>query len=187
MGIKKNINLGDKKKFVAYKTNGVTNCLELCKTILKKYGLTSYGSSSNVFKLMYEKCSKLVPYGDNIQNNYHNAIDSIDRHLENNRPIIVGVNHTLNNTYNEGATDHFVVIYGRGYDNNSKCYYYNYYEVGKTKIEDGYNDELNRLIFKDNNIPEFYDEKSQRSDNARFDVTQVRPNDDNLEGTVPQN
>ena len=53
--MKKNINLGSKDKFVGWKTNGVTNCLDLCKTILKKYKLTEFGSSSNVFKLMYEQ------------------------------------------------------------------------------------------------------------------------------------
>lgn len=183
--MKKNINLGDDKKFVAYKTNGVTNCLDLCKMILKNYGLTSYGSSNNIFKLMYEKNGKLVHYGDNIKENYQNAIECIDHHLESGRPIIVGVNHTLGNTYNEGATDHFVVIYGRGYDKKTKSYYYNYYEVGKSDIKDGYNDVENRFIFQDGN--KLYDPKSERKDEGRYDVTQVRPNDGNINGTIPQN
>lgn len=185
--IKENINLGDNKKFVPYKSNGVTNCLELCKAILKNYGMTSYGSSNNVFKLMHEKNGKLIPYGDDVKNNYHNAIECIDRHLEHKRPIIVGVNHTLNNKYNEGATDHFVVIYGRGYDNDNECYYYNYYEVGKTDINSGCNDELNRFIFVDGDVPQLYDKKSQRTNGDRFDVTQVRPNDGILDGTISQN
>ena len=179
------INLGDKNKFVGYKTNGITNCLDLCKLILKNYGLTSYGSSSHVFKLMYEKNGKLVHYGNNIHENYQKAIDCIDRHLESGRPIIVGINHTIGNEYNEGATDHFVVIYGNGYDEDIDCYYYNYYEVGKSDINKGYDDILNRLIFKDGIY--FYNPKSSRRDGVRFDVTQVRPNDGNINGTIPQN
>ena len=172
----KKINLGNKSKFVGYKTNGITNCLELCKKILNNYGLTSYGSSSNVFCLMHEVNGRLEYYGDNVQNNYKNAIDCIDRHLENNRPIIVGVNHTINKGINDGTTDHFVVIYGRDYDEIEKCNYYNYYEVGKSNIEAGYDDSLNRFYYKDGDKPEFYDPESKRGDKARFDVIQVRPN-----------
>lgn len=185
MSVKKNINLGDSEKFVAYNTNGVTNCLDLCKMILKNYGITSYGSSSNIFKLMCEKNGKLIHYGNDVKDNYKNAINCIDRHLEAGRPIIVGVNHTLNNKINEGTTDHFVVIYGRGYDKKLDCYYYNYYEVGKNDIKNGYNNEENRFLFQDDKY--FFDEKSERNDKARFDVTQVRPNDGDITGTISQN
>jgi hypothetical protein len=174
--MKRNINLGDKRKFVGYKTNGITNCLDLCKKIMNNYGLTSYGTSSNIYRLMYEVNGKLEYYGDNIRENYKNAIECIDRHLENNRPIIVGVNHTINRGINEGTTDHFVVIYGRGYDEIEKCYFYNYYEVGKSGIEAGYDDIQNRFYYKDGDKPLFYDSESKRGDKSRFDVVQVRPN-----------
>lgn len=177
------INLGDKSKAVTYKTNGISNCLELCKLILKKYGITSFGSSNNVFKLLYESNGKLLHYGSNIKENYTNAIECIDRHLKNNRPIIVGVNHTFGNTYNEGTTDHFVVIYGKGYDEKLKMYYYTYYEVGKTDLDNVYNDELNRFYYDDKTY-NLYDIASSRSDKKRFDVIQVRPNDGILNGTV---
>ena len=41
-----------------------------------------------------EENNKLVYYGDNPTANYK-GYECIDRHLENNRPIIVGVNHTI--------------------------------------------------------------------------------------------
>jgi hypothetical protein len=170
------IDLGNKNKVVTYGENGVKNCLELCKTILKKYGLKNFGSSNNALRLMQEMDGKLVYFSDEPQKSYKNAIDCIDEHLNNNLPIIVGVNHTIGNTYNEGTTDHFVVIYGKGYDSNEKCVFYTYYEVGKTKPEDVYNDKENRLFYIDNKKPLFYDFKSQRMDGKRFDVTQVRPN-----------
>lgn len=175
--MKDNINLGDKSKFVPYGANGVKNCLDLCKMILKKYGLSNFGSSSGAIRLLCEENSKLVYYGDNPTANYQRAIECIDRHLENDRPIIVGVNHTIGRNINDGATDHFVVIYGREYIDKYHIAYF-YYEVGKSNVMYGYNDEDNRFIYdiSNPNRPKFYDEVSNRNDGARFDVTQVRPN-----------
>ena len=175
--MKDNINLGEKSKFVSFGTNGIKNCLDLCKMILKNYGLSNFGSSSNCIKLMCEKNNKLVYLGDNPKENYKQAIDCIDRHLEKGRPIIVGVNHTIGRGINEGTTDHFVVIYGREYIDGRYVYFY--YEVGKSNVLYGYNDDENRFIYdtSDPNFPQFYDDVSNRSDGARFDVIQVRPND----------
>ena len=175
--MKENINLGEDSKFVSYGTNGVKNCLDLCKMILKKYGLSNFGSSDNIFRLMYEKNGKLDYYGSNPKENYKQAIDCIDRHLEKGRPIIVGVNHTIDRGINEGTTDHFVVIYGREYIDERYVYFY--YEVGKSNVMYGYNDDENRFIYDISNPddPQFYDDKSSRSDCARFDVIQIRPND----------
>ena len=171
------IDLGDKSKVVTYKTNGVTNCLDLCKMILNNYGLNNYGNSINIYRLMHEVDDGLEYYGNNPRKNYKDAIECIDRHLINGRPIIIGVNHTIGKGINEGTTDHFVVIYGKGYDSNFDCDYYTYYEVGKSDISASYDDENNRLLYIDEEQPAFYDFKSNRGDGKRFDVTQVRPND----------
>lgn len=40
----------DKSRFVGWREGA--NCLSLCKETLKKYGLSNYGSSLNVFKLV---------------------------------------------------------------------------------------------------------------------------------------
>lgn len=170
------IDLDDKNKVVTFKTNGVTNCIELCKMILKKYGLTNFGSSSNVFKLMHEIDGELKHYGEDVKNNYKKAIECIDRHLENKRPIIVGVNHTIGKGINEGTTDHFVVIYGKGIDEITNKPFYTYYEVGKSDINASYDNEKNRFIYDEDNSL-FYDLESNRGDKKRFDVVQVRPND----------
>ena len=172
------VNLGDKSKVVTYGSNGLTNCLDLCKCILKKYGLTNFGSPNNIFRLIYEDNGTIKYYGSNPQDNYRKAIECIDNHLDNGRPIIVGVNHTLGKTINEGATDHFVVIYGKGYEDGN--YFYTYYEVGKSSIDASYNDKDNRFIYVDDENPLFYDIKSNRKDGKRFDVTQVRPNNNDL-------
>ena len=172
-----NINLGDKSKFVGWKTNGVTNCLELCKMILRKYGLTNFGNSSNIYRLMYENNGKLEyykPNGVSIRDNYRSATRCIDKHLEAGRPIIVGVNHTIGRGINEGTTDHFVVIYGRE-ELSKYCIHYLYYEVGKGDPVNGISNE-NRFVYIDSDTPEFFDVNSQLKGGARFDVIQVRPN-----------
>ena len=185
---KPDINLGDKTKFAGYGMNGKTDCLVLCKIICNNYNIFNCGSSANVFKLMHEVNGVLQHYGSNVTQNYKNAIDCIDRHLEAGRPIIVGVNHTPNykGGINDGTTDHFVVIYGRGHDPETGRYYYNYYEVGKGNIMYGYNDSANRFIYDPSDPPYFYDQESNRRDQTRYDVIQVRPNDGNTNGTIPQ-
>lgn len=182
---KPDINLGDKTKFAGYGMNGEKNCLSLCKMIFRNYNISNYGSSANVFKLMHEVNGVLQHYGSNVAQNYKNAIDCIDRHLEAGRPIIVGVNYKINKGINEKTTDHFVVIYGRGYDSDTGYYYYNYYEVGR-RIEYGYNDLSNRFIYEPSDPPYFYDTISNRNNHERYDVVQVRPNDGDTSGTIPQ-
>lgn len=180
------IDLGDENKFVPYGTNNEKNCLDLCKSIMKKYGLKEFGSPNNVFKLMYENNGELKYYGNNIRENYKLATQCIDRHLENGRPIIVGVNYELNRKINEGATDHFVVIYGKGFDESLNCFYYTYYEVGRSSILNGYNNDLNRLIYVDSDEPLLYNPKSNLCSKKRYDVTQIRPNDGILDNTIKQ-
>ena len=172
--MKQSINLGDSSKFVAWGTNGMKNCLDHCKLILKKYRLTEFGSPSNMFLLLKENGNVLTYTTDNPNKLYQEAIECIDKHLEANRPIIVGVNHTFGNTYNEGTTDHFVVIYGREFDGD--YWNYMYYEVGKGNVIDGYNDQTNRFIYIEGEQPEFYDKSSEIRNHSRYDVIQVRPN-----------
>ena len=174
----KTINLGDISKFVPWGTNGMNNCLDHCKLILKRYGLTNYGSSTTAIQLLKEYGNKLVYASDNPKEIYSAAIKCIDEHLEAGRPIIVGVNHTLGNKYNEGATDHFVVIYGR--EEIEDNIYYMYYEIGKSRISAGYNDNNNRFIYKGGKHPELYDEKSELKEGVRMDITQVRPNNNKI-------
>lgn len=171
------INLGDKNKFVPYGANGEKNCLNICKAILRKYGLTDFGSSSNIYRLMYEDNKQLKYYGNNPRENYHNAIKCIDEHLEAGRPIIVGVNYQYNRNINEGTTDHFVVIYGKDYDKELKCNCYLYYETGRGNVNDGFNEKLNRFIYVDSKKPSFYNPQSNHTSKARYDVIQIRPND----------
>lgn len=161
------------------------DCMTGCKRILDYYNV-AYGDRNHVYQLLVERSNSLVHYGSNPAENYVKAIACIDRHLEANRPIIVGVNYKIGRTDNEGTTDHWIVVTGRGYDTSQKLYYYTYINTGnlQDQIQAACNTELNRLYYNPYNLY-FKDDYDYRS--RQLDVTQVRPNDGNyLSETITQ-
>lgn len=69
------------------------------------------------------------------------AINYIDTELEKGHPIMVGVNHTYRKDkkessryYNDGTTDHYVVIVGRGCNEGIIVYYF--WDVASSKCKD---------------------------------------------------
>lgn len=161
----------DKSKFVGWRADG--NCLTLAQETLRNYGLTNYGSSANVFRLVEEKNGVLSKWGNDPYNNYENAIKCIDDHLNANRPIIVGVDHSPGLELNAGTTDHFVVITGRGYDPLLRLPYYTFMDNATASVENGCSD-MNRFYYTEGN--------SLKGSSAIIEgglgyvVTQVRPN-----------
>lgn len=105
------------------------------------------------------------------------VFDELNRHLDAGRPIIVGVDHTTptkaKNT--DKTTDHFVVIYARGYDEEKKQYYYNYIETGRYKVSasKAYEDQW-RLYYNpsDNSFKGI----SYRTDIDGYQIVQIRTN-----------
>ncbi|PKL76109.1 MAG: hypothetical protein CVV27_11975 [Candidatus Melainabacteria bacterium HGW-Melainabacteria-1] len=61
-------------------------------------------------------------------------LDTVDEELEAGRPVIAGVSYRKQNgkEYNEGITDHFVLISGRGYDEAGTYYTFQDPANGKT-------------------------------------------------------
>ena len=182
------IELMNSSKFVSEKTT--KNCLTASKKILEKYGLTSYGSSSHVYQLLIEENKTLQKYRTDHVTTFKNAMACIDRHLAANRPIIVGTHHTFNYGVNEGTTDHFVVITGRGYDSEQQKYYYTYMETGREESAAGCNTKENRFYY-DEKTQTLTDDLTYRTDkdgnHKSLTVTQVRPNDGkNLNETIVQ-
>lgn len=164
------IELMDKDKFVGWRKDA--NCLELCQEILDNYGISNYGSRENIFRLTYEVNGVLTNWGDNPRQNYKNAIECIDKHLNAHRVIIVGVNHTPKLGFNEGSTDHFIVITGRGYNTAYRQYYYTFMDNASSDPNQGCSTD-NRL---------YYLEGTDLGGDApvnswKYTVTQVRPND----------
>ena len=178
------VELMNKDNFVGYDIS--KDCMVGCRAIMENYGVAP-GSSNNVYQLLIEKDGDLVYYDvENYQTIYNNAIACINRHLDADHPIVVGVNHTLGRGINEGTTDHWIVITGRGYDVDQQQYYYTYMDTGRSNIAGGCNVDDNRLYYDSDNY-EFYDERATYSGKKQFDVTQVRPNDGkNLDETIIQ-
>jgi hypothetical protein len=183
--IKPDVSLKNTSHFSGYDKNDPAGCLRRCGETLTNNGQTNHGSSQNVFQLVVEQGTgldwKLVPQGNNPAQNYKNAVDCIDRHLDANKLIIVGVNHSPGSGNGDKTTDHFVVIYSREYNSTTQNYEYLYYENGRSGQKEGCSSDR-RLIY-DPSIPEFYDPSAAIKDGARFDVTQVRPNDGTTRAT----
>lgn len=167
------IELMDKSKFVGWH-NGA-NCLTLAQQTLKNYGITNYGSSDNVFRLVYEHNGKLENWGNDPKTNYENAIRCIDEHLNANRPIIVGVDYIPGYEKNEGTTDHFVVITGRGYDNATDEYYYTFMDNATSNADKGCSND-NRFYYTEG-LTDFGGTSTVwEKEGYYYTVSQVRPN-----------
>lgn len=146
--------------------------------ILKNFGLPeTSGYKIGAIYLAKEDAAhtKLEYLSENLQE----GITYIDSQLEKGNPILIGVHHTLNyrgknrkGGINEGTTDHFIVIVGRGYENGKK--FYIFYEVGTSNRSSGENDN-NKLYVYENRIegsPHYNSKK-------KYIVSQVRKNKEN--------
>ena len=105
---------------------------------------------------------------------FKDGLEYLDDQVEQGYPVIVGVDHTYGNTYNnDKSTDHFVVIVGRKYDKQGKLYYL-FYEVGVGDEERGASDgDANRLYLESNALRS---KTSHRRDKKKYFVTQIRKN-----------
>ena len=182
--ILEDVELMNEDNFVPY--SQFKNCMKVCVAIMEKYGVDPE-SSAHVYQLLYEKNGVLSYYDrNNYAAIYKCAIACINRHLDSNRPIIVGVNHSLNKGINEGVTDHWIVITGRGYDLGQKQYYYTYMDSGRNNMDAACDTRKNRLYYDSENHV-FKDDGASTNDSKQYDVTQVRPNDGkNLDETIVQ-
>ena len=178
-----NVELMNEDNFVGYDISD--DCMAGCKLIMDKYGVP-YGSSAHVYQLLAKENNTTVYYDkENYKTIYQQAIDCINRHLDNNRPIIVGVDYKQGSPNHDGITDHWIVVTGRGYDEDKQMYYYTYMDTGRYQISaaGACDTKENRLYYDDKNYT-FRDSESYHTDKP-YDVTQVRPNDGkNLDETI---
>lgn len=117
-------------------------CFDACAAIVKSFdsnaviahnawALATYNGTENIY--IHQEC-------------YQMAIHAMDRELESGRPVIVGVDYrgkSNTNNFDNGITDHWVVINGRG--QNSDGVYYTYFEVASE--DQGACSERNRFVF----------------------------------------
>ena len=72
----------------------------------------------------------------------------LEEHIINGELVTVGLNHTLGQTINEGTTDHFVSVDGRGYDTETGQYFFSYNEVNSDNPEEAKSSQ-NRLYVQE--------------------------------------
>lgn len=90
-------------------------------------------------------------------------------------PMIVGVDHTPGTTYNtDHTTDHFVVVYARGYDEEKKQYYYNYIETGRKKENENEAFSHSNRLYYDSNKKSY--EGIKWDGKKKYSLVQIRTN-----------
>ena len=140
-------------------------CCKASKATLEDFGIDNPGlnTKSNVIQTAKENSGVLE-----ITKDAQAGVDVIDKQLEEGNPVIVGVNHTIGNTYNEGTTDHFVVITGRDTDDDGNTFY-NFYEVGTSDKSKGTSDKNKLTLQKDGSLT-----GTNYAGKKKYTVSQVR-------------
>jgi len=180
--LKSSVDLADVYCFDGY--DSTHDCYAGAVSYMNCVGLDNTGSRSCVFLLGYEGTDA---NGSHIINSYgasrmENAINTIDEHLDGGNPIMIGVDYK-DGTINEGTTDHFVVVTGRGYDTVRKQYYYTYVETARysANADAAVSSTTNKLYYDSTNNT-FGGNRSYGTD-AYYTVTQIRPNNGNCTAT----
>lgn len=150
------------------------------KCLLQNYGINddgSYASRTNSIRLTYEKNNVLYYFcleGEDYKNKYDTVVKSIINHLNNKKPVIVGVNHTFNKGINEGTSDHWVTIYAYGYSGSTL--YFRYFESGSNHASSTNRDDI--FLYEDGDKPKLYNNRAHPSGGVgaprRYDVTVVK-------------
>ncbi|MFK8267008.1 hypothetical protein [Capnocytophaga cynodegmi] len=148
-------------------------CWKTCQQILTKSGLgAKSGYLADVIVLAREINNNTeLEY---VTENLEKSKEYLDAELEKGNPILIGVNHTLNykkggKLINEGTTDHFIVVIGRGNENNQ--IFYRFYEVATSNKNLGASDD-NKLYVYSNRI----EGKPAYSKKRTYIVSQIRKN-----------
>ncbi|MFO0478170.1 MAG: hypothetical protein ACK50L_05260 [Bacteroidota bacterium] len=142
-------------------------CFTTCQKILSNNGVKNPAPRNLAIQMTTENFAR---NGLNISPTANQGLDAINQSLRNGAPIIVGVNHTFGNGYNEGTTDHFVIINGSGHNQQGRLYY-KFFDVGTERQKMG-TSTMNRLYLQNNNTLSGVTQYNQR----RYTVSQVRPN-----------
>lgn len=146
-------------------------CWKACKDILSNFNVEGGDLEDNkaLYQIASESNNKLVIDSEIAKK----GINYLNEQLENDKPILVGVDHTYKykgGFNNDLTTDHFVVIIGKGCDNNKP--YYLFYDVGTSYIDKGASDE-NRLYVKDDYS---LHGSTKYTSKHKYTVSQIRKN-----------
>lgn len=101
-----------------------------------KLGGSSASGSAGSLQTLIEEGNSRKPGKD-----FEKGVSRLDRQLEAGQPVLAGVDKGVKGL-NANATDHYIVIVGRGQDESGK--YYTYFDPGRTRAA-GYDLTQNRL------------------------------------------
>ncbi|WP_053056804.1 hypothetical protein, partial [Tenacibaculum mesophilum] len=149
------------------KTDG---CWRTSQKLLMSAGLSkTSGFKTNLIQVILEKPSTEIVISDNIK--AKEGIDYINAELEKGNPVLVGTHYKFGYEGNsDKTTDHYVVIIGRGCENNKV--YYRFYEVGTSYPEKGQS--LKNKLYLENNF--LLKGVGQHNISHEYIVSQVRRN-----------
>ena len=153
---------------------GVQDCKKVSDMIMHQIlgNNANIGSPSTAVQLY-----KQLPSTDLVlKGNIEDIFKILNDHLDNNRPITVGVDRGQYTIYNsDHATDHWIVIVGRGYDESKQEYYFNYIETGRYKSQaEGAMSDSNRIYYNPNDLDGAFKGINWRG--KTYVITQIRPN-----------
>jgi len=103
------------------------------------------------------------------------GLERIDSQLSNHKPVTVGVSYKDANYNADGLTDHFVVITGKGQDENGKTYY-TFNDPGTTNRELGSDKNSKNRFYIDEKTGKLYRPGNGRPGmiNKNYEVSMVR-------------
>ena len=135
---------------------GATDCFRACEKIVAKF--------NSKLKVVPSQLAHYIAKEDKdtlqlVSDDY----SLLDKMLKLGLPVVVGVHHTYRYGYNEGTTDHFILIVRKGWDNLGM--YYQFYDVGSEKHGTNPN---NKLRLHGGFL------KGSRKDGREYVVTQIR-------------
>lgn len=166
----KPIELMDASKFVPWSTSG--DCMSGSVAILANYGVKS-DNTKTVTMVTEDRTLTKKGELDNTDA-YMQGITFIDKELDAGNPLIVGVDVRTDKNPNPGsASDHFVVITGRGYDKDGNAYY-TYMETATSNPSDSCSTTENRFYY--NPGTSRWEDSTNTYSHTTMTITDVRPN-----------
>ncbi|MCW3104748.1 MAG: LysM peptidoglycan-binding protein [Bacteroidetes bacterium] len=143
-----------------------TACKATCDLILKNSGVKAPGAGARIYTAAENEDHTAI----NLTKDAKAGVAKIDEYLMAGKPMMVGVDHKLDYGYNEGTTDHFIIIVAKGKD--ATGVYYRFFDVGTSHKDKG--------TSKDNKL--YLDGSggligTTKYNGSKYTVSQVRPNE----------
>lgn len=162
----------DDVDFFGYSSSDPTGCFRRASEMLQAAGYRTVGPDhADVIQMTQADSTDSLQIQDNIQD----GITLINEHLDNNIPIMVGVDYHDGHPGNsDETTDHWLVIVGRTTNNNQTCYLY--YDA-QTSHESVGTSIDNKLCEQNNHtLTDVYREGTTYE--RTYTVTMVRPSEE---------